>query len=143
MSHESVFVCSSVNPSFRYTRSQRWLIGFSWFYYFFHAVLEPESQKNADPNFENRSNESEGPKKSKKLPKNEICGVLTKIYSWDLFSIEHERTKSLLIFWKNYMPRKNLVLDFRLQKAHQIAQFFNKKYLPNGLIVWIYFCILV
>ena len=57
------------------------LLVFPDFIIFFHAVLEPESKKNADPNFENRSNESEGPKKSKKLPKNEICGVLTKIYS--------------------------------------------------------------
>ena len=48
---------------------------------FFHAFWEPESMKNAYPNFENCSNKSGGPKKFKKLPKNEICGVLTKIYS--------------------------------------------------------------
>lgn len=56
------------------------LLVFPDFIIFFHAIWEPESKKNADPNFENWSNESGGSKKFKKLPKNEICGVLTKIY---------------------------------------------------------------
>lgn len=57
------------------------LLVFPDFIIFFHAIWEPESKKNADPNFENWSNKSGGPRKFKKFPNNEICGVLTKIYS--------------------------------------------------------------